>query len=138
MAEQLAGLVDGRRLEMVARRSGIKRGKDSDSVVKLFAAYLRHADQSVLGNVLVELTILLTAAHQQTTRVLNEAAASYKVDTDDVTAKARPEFAGKHKRRLRRKPRQKATCQATGEGCEEGRSGLILSPTGTRAPGLRR
>ena len=61
-------------MEIVTRQRGIKREKDSDSIAKLFAVYLRRAEESVLGSVLEELNILLTAARQQTTQVLNDAA----------------------------------------------------------------
>jgi ParB family transcriptional regulator, chromosome partitioning protein len=97
VVERLAGLVEERRLEVVARQHGIKREKDSDSIAKLFAVYLRRTEESVLGSVLVELTILLTAARQQTTQVLNEAATLYKVDTDAIAAKVKQEFAVKEK-----------------------------------------
>jgi ParB family chromosome partitioning protein len=97
VVERLAGLVDERRLEIVARQHSIKREKDSDSIAKLFSAYLRRAEESVLGGVLVELAILLTAARQQTAQVLNEAAALYKVDTDAIAAKVKQEFAAKDK-----------------------------------------
>ena len=97
VVERLAGLVDERRLEVVARQHGIKREKDSDSIAKLFASCLRRSEESVSGSVLVELTILLTAARQQTTQVLKEAAALYKVDTDAIAAKVKQEFAAKVK-----------------------------------------
>jgi ParB family chromosome partitioning protein len=97
VVERLAGLVDERRLEIVARQHGTKREKDNDSIAKLFAAHLRHADEGALGSVLVELTILLTTARHQTTQVLNEAAALYKVDTDAIAAKVKQEFAAKDK-----------------------------------------
>jgi len=97
VVERLAGMVDERRLEIVARQHSIKREKDSDSIAKLFAAYLRRAEESVLGGVLVELTILLASARQQTAQVLNEAAALYKVDTDAIAAKVKREFAAKDK-----------------------------------------
>ena len=103
VVERLAGLVEERRLEIVARQHGIKREKDSDSIAKLFAAYLRRTEESVLGSVLVELTILLTAARQQTTQVLNEAAALYKVDTDAIAAKVKQEFAAKDKAKAAKK-----------------------------------
>ena len=90
-------------MEIVARQRGIKREKDSDSLAKLFAAYLRRAEESVLGSVLVELTILLTAAHRQTAQVLNEAAAVYKVDTDAIAAKVKQEFAAKDKAKAGKK-----------------------------------
>jgi hypothetical protein len=62
------------RIEIVVRQRGIKREKDSDSITKLFAAYLRRAEEGVLGSVLVELTILLTAARQQTAQMLTDRA----------------------------------------------------------------
>ncbi len=95
VVERLAGLVEERRLEIVARQRGVKRGKDSDSIAKLFAAYLRRAEENVLGSLLIELTILLIAARHQTTKVLSEAAALYKVDTDVIVAKVKQEFAAK-------------------------------------------
>jgi ParB family transcriptional regulator, chromosome partitioning protein len=103
VVESLAGLVDERRLEIVSRQRGVKREKDSDSIAKLFVAYLRRAEESVLGGVLVELTILLTAARRQTTQVLNDAAAVYKVDTDAIAAKVKQEFAAKDKARAANK-----------------------------------
>jgi ParB family chromosome partitioning protein len=103
VTERLAGLVDERRLEIVVRQHGIKREKDSDSIAKLFSAYLRRAEESVLGSVLVELTILLTAAHRQTTQVLKEAATAYKVDTDAIAAKVEQEFAAKDKAKAAKK-----------------------------------
>ena len=103
VTERLAGLVDERRLEIVARQRGIKREKDTDSIVKLFAAYLRRTDEGGLGSVLVELTILLIAARQQTTQVLNDAAAVYKVDTEAIAAKVKQEFAAKDKAKSTKK-----------------------------------
>ena len=107
VVERLAGLVEERRLEIIARRHNIKREKDSDSIAKLFTAYLRRAEESVLGSALVELTIMLTAARQQTTQVLNDAANLYKVDTDAIAAKVKQEFAARDKARAEKKPAQK-------------------------------
>ena len=114
VAERLAGLVEERRLEIVARQHGIKREKDSDSLGKLFAAYLRRAEENLLGSVLVELAILLTSAHQQTTQVLKDAAALYKVDTDAIAAKVKQEFAAKNKAKSAKKatPKPPAKQQA--------------------------
>ena len=114
VTERLAALLDERRAEIAARQRGIKREKDSDSIAKLFAAYLRRADEGALGSVLVELTILLTAARQQTTQVLNEAAALYKVDTDAIAAKVKQEFAAKDKAKSTKKalPKPPAKQQA--------------------------
>ena len=108
VVERLAGLVEERRLEIVARQHGIKREKDSDSLAKLFDAYLRRAEESVLGSVLVELTVLLAVTRQQTTQVLNEAATLYKVDTDAIAAKVKQEFAAKDKAKAAKKAAPKS------------------------------
>jgi ParB family chromosome partitioning protein len=50
VAERLAALLDENRLCIIARRYGIKKAKDTDSLAKLFAAYLRRAEESVLGS----------------------------------------------------------------------------------------
>jgi ParB family chromosome partitioning protein len=114
VVERLAGLVDERRLEIVARQHGIKREKDSDFIAKLLVADLRRQEESVLGSVLVELAILLTAARQQTTQVLNDAAVLYKVDTDAIAAKVKQEFVAKDKVKAAKKagPRLPAKQQA--------------------------
>jgi ParB family chromosome partitioning protein len=111
VTERLIALVDERRLEVVTRQHGIKREKESDSIAKLFAAYLRRAEESMLGSVLVELAILLTAARQQTTQVLNEAAALYKVDTDAIAAKVKQEFAAKDKAKAAKKDAPKPSAK---------------------------
>jgi ParB family transcriptional regulator, chromosome partitioning protein len=114
VVERLAGLVDERRLEVVARQHGIKREKDSDSIAKLLVAYLRRTEENVLGSVLVELAILLTLARQQAAQVLNESAAFYKVDTDAIAAKVKQEFAAKDKVKATKKnaPKPPAKQQA--------------------------
>jgi ParB family transcriptional regulator, chromosome partitioning protein len=112
VVERLAGLVEERRLEIIAKQHGIKREKDSDSIAKLFAAYLRRSEESVLGSVLVELAILLVVARQQTTQVLNEAAAYYKVDTDAIAAKVKQEFAAKDNAKVAKKAEPKPPVKA--------------------------
>jgi ParB family chromosome partitioning protein len=97
VVEQLASLLDENRLAVVARQHGIKKAKDSDSIGKLFAAYLRRAEESALGRVLVELTILHAATRQNAAQVLRDAATIYKVDTDAVALKVKQEFAAKEK-----------------------------------------
>ena len=108
VVERLAGLVDVARLEIIARQHGIKKAKDSDSIGKLFAAYLRRAEESVLGSVLVELTILLSATRSNSAQVLRDAAAAYKVDTDAIGLKVKQEFAAKDKAKGEKKMPAKA------------------------------
>jgi ParB family chromosome partitioning protein len=102
VAERLASLLDENRLSIVARRYGIKKAKDTDSLGKLFAAYLRRAEESVLGRVLIETTILYMSTRHNPAQVLNEAAAVYKVDTDAIVLKVKQEFAAKEKEKAKR------------------------------------
>jgi ParB family transcriptional regulator, chromosome partitioning protein len=104
VVERLASLLDENRLAVVAKQHGIKKAKDSDSIGKLFAAYLRRAEESMLGGVLVELTILHAATRQNAAQVLRDAATVYKVDTDAIALKVKQEFAAKEKAQTAKKP----------------------------------
>jgi ParB family chromosome partitioning protein len=95
-------------LEIVARQRGIKKAKDSDSIGKLFTAYLRHAEEGVLNGLLVEITILHAANRQNAAQVLRDAAIVYKVDVDAISLKVKQEFAAKEKAKLAPKPAAKA------------------------------
>jgi ParB family transcriptional regulator, chromosome partitioning protein len=100
VVERLASLLDENRLAVIARQHGIKKAKDSDSTGKLFTAYLRRAEESALGGLLVEITILHAAVRQNATQVLREAATVYKVDVDAIGLKVKQEFAAKEKARI--------------------------------------
>jgi ParB family chromosome partitioning protein len=83
---------------VLARQHGIKKAKDGDSIEKLFVAFLRRADESTLSRILVESVVLLTAMRNNPAKVLQDAAALYKVDIDAITLKVKQEFAAKDKR----------------------------------------
>jgi len=106
--ERLAAMLDERRLEIVARQRGIKKAKDSDSIQKLFAAYLHHAEEGTLGGLLVEIAILHSATRQNAAQVLRDAATVYKVDLDAIGQKVKQEFAAKAKAKLTNKPAEKS------------------------------
>jgi ParB family chromosome partitioning protein len=53
VVERLAAMLDENRLAIIAKQHGIKKAKDSDSIEKLFAAFLRRAEESVLGRLTV-------------------------------------------------------------------------------------
>jgi ParB family chromosome partitioning protein len=116
VVERLAGMLDENRLAIVAKQHGIKKTKDNDSVAKLFAAYLRRAEESALGRVTVELTIVLAASRSNPPQVLKDAAAVYKVDTDTIASKVKQEFVAKEKAKrvtavVTPKPPAKATAR---------------------------
>ena len=112
VVERLASLLDENRLAVVARQHGIKKAKDNDSIGKLFAAYLRRTEESALGGLLVEITILHAATRQNAAEVLRDAATAYKVDVDAIGLKVKQEFATKEKTRLSKKPPTKAVAKA--------------------------
>jgi ParB family chromosome partitioning protein len=111
VVERMASLLDENRLAVVARQHGIKKAKDSDSIAKLFAAYLRRAEESELGRHLVEITILHAAMRQNATQVLRDAATAYKVDVDAIGQKVKQEFAVKEKAKTAKKTIAKAVPQ---------------------------
>ena len=97
VAERLTNLLDENRVAILAKQHGIKKAKDTDSTAKLFSAFLRRADESTLGRVLVESVILLSASRANSAAVLKDAATAYKVDTEEITNKVKQEFAAKAK-----------------------------------------
>jgi len=104
MAERLTTLLDERKLALLIRQHGIGKTK-GEAPAKLLAAFLRKADEGILGRVLTESVVLLSMRSAgDSDRVLREAASLYKVDVDTIAAKAKQEFAAKQKP----KPAQKA------------------------------
>ena len=97
VAEGLTNLLDENRVGILAKQHSIKKAKDTDSTAKLFSAFLRRADESTLGRVLVESIILLSASRTNAAAVLKDAATAYKVDTEEITNKVKQEFAAKAK-----------------------------------------
>ena len=104
IVERMASLLDVNRLAVIARQCGIRKAKESDSIEKLFAAYLRRSDEGELGSLLVQITIVLSASRQNGTQVLRDAATLYKVDVDAIGLKVRQEFAAKDKAHTTKKP----------------------------------
>jgi ParB family chromosome partitioning protein len=99
IAEQMLTLLDDKRVEMVARNRGI-RAKEGESAAKLLTAYLRKAEEGVIGKLIVEAVILLSASKQADGgKVLRAASQAYKVDTDALALKVKHEFTAKEKAR---------------------------------------
>ena len=108
VAEQLLPLLDEKRLEMVARNRSIK-AKDGESVGTLLTAFIRKADESTIGKLIVEAVILLSARSQSDGgKLLRVVAQAYGVDTDAVALKVKQEFAAKEKARKGIKPDSKS------------------------------
>jgi ParB family chromosome partitioning protein len=97
LAERMVNLLDENRAAILAKQHGIKKVKENESVSKLFAAFLRRADESTLGRAVVEAVVLLTASRGNASHVLRNAAEFYKVDVAAITTTVKQEFAAKEK-----------------------------------------
>jgi len=97
VVERLAAMLDERRLAIVLRQHGIGKAKGpADTPAKLLAAFIRKAEESILGRLLVETVILHSASSANDSgKQLKEAAEFYKVDVNAITAKVKQEFAAK-------------------------------------------
>lgn len=115
VAERLTSLLDENRIAILARQHGIKKAKENDSIGKLFAAFLRRADESTLGRAVVESVILLTASRGNAAHVLREAAEVYKVDVVAITAQVKAEFAAKEKAKAEKETSSKQPSKAVGK-----------------------
>jgi ParB family chromosome partitioning protein len=113
LAERLANLLDENRIAILARQHGIKKTKENDSIGKLFAAFLRRADESTLGRAVVEAVVLLTASRGNASHVLREAAEFYKVDVAAILAQIKQEFATKEKAKAAKKAAPKSSARTS-------------------------
>jgi ParB family chromosome partitioning protein len=111
VVERLAALLDERRLEIVARQRGIKKAKDSDSIGKLFTAYLRSAEEGALSGLLVEITILHAATRQNSAQVLRDATTAYKVDVDAISLKVKRSWHRSRRKPHRQRPKKRLECR---------------------------
>jgi ParB family chromosome partitioning protein len=97
VAERMVNLLDENRAAILAKQHGIKKTKENESIAKLFAAFLRRADESMLGRAVVESVVLLMASRGNASHVLRDAAEFYKVDVAAITTQVKQEFAAKEK-----------------------------------------
>src|ERR1019366_2575750 len=82
LVERLSAVLDERRLVIILRQHNLgKPNGATDAPAKLLSAFLRKADESTLGGLLVELAVLQAAASpNESSKALREAAEFYKVD----------------------------------------------------------
>jgi ParB family chromosome partitioning protein len=110
VTERLATVLDERRLAVLLRIHGIgKANGNGEEPAKLLASFLRKADESTIGRVLVAITVLQLAHNpNESAKALREAAEFYKVDVAAVTTKVKQEIAAKEKTQIERKAAGKA------------------------------
>jgi len=114
VVERLAAMLDEKRLAIVIRQHAIGKAKGTgDAPAKHLAAFIRKADESILGRLLVEMVVLLSAhSVNDSGKVLTEAADLYKVNVAAITAKVKQEFAAKDKARATKKATPKPPAKA--------------------------
>jgi ParB family chromosome partitioning protein len=71
-------------LKTLVRQHGILKDRETDMLDKLFAAFLRRADEGMLSRLFVEVSVVLASGRSNGTIALRDAAATYKVDTDAI------------------------------------------------------
>lgn len=110
---RLTAMLDERRIAVLIRQHGMGKPKDGEAPAKLLAAFLLKAEESKLGRILVE-TVVLLSMHSQsdTAKVLRDAAQTYKVDVDAISASVKQEFAAKEKGKAANKAAPKAPAKA--------------------------
>jgi ParB family chromosome partitioning protein len=114
VTERLAAALDERRLAIIFRLHGIgKANGNGEAPAKLLASFLRKADESTLGRVLVAITVLQSAhSPNESAKALREAAEFYKVDVAAITTKVKQEFAAKEKAQTEKKAAPKPPTKA--------------------------
>ena len=111
--ERLTAMLDERKLAILIRQHEIAKSKDTASPTKLLAAFLPKAEESKLGRILVETVILLSMrTDTDTVKVLRDAAQTYKVDIEAISAKVKQEFAEKEKAKSAKKAAPKPPAKA--------------------------
>jgi ParB family chromosome partitioning protein len=113
LVERLSGVLDERRLAILLRQHNLgKPNGATDPPAKLLSVFLRKADESTLGRLLVELAVLQAAASpNESSKALREAAEFYKVDVGAITAKVKQEFAAKDKAKAAKTATPKPTAK---------------------------
>jgi ParB family chromosome partitioning protein len=114
VTERLAAVLDERRLAIIFRLHGIGKASGAgDAPAKLLASFLRKADESTLGRVLVAITVLqATHSPNESAKALREAAEFYKVDVAAITVKVKQDFAAKEITKTAKKAAPKPPAKA--------------------------
>jgi ParB family chromosome partitioning protein len=120
---RLTAALDEWRQAVLIRQHGMGKPKDGEAPAKLLAAFLAKAEESQLGRILVEAAILLSMHNQaDTAKVLRDAAQSFKVDIEAITAQVKQEFASKEKVKTATKAATKAPAKAQSKAAKKTRA----------------
>jgi len=96
-----------------ARKPGNRTSHSGNKKTRV-SAFLPKAEEGVIGKLIVESVILLSASKQSDGgKILRAAAQAYKVDTDAIALKVKHEFAAKQKARSAAKIEPKTAAKAS-------------------------
>jgi ParB family transcriptional regulator, chromosome partitioning protein len=73
---QISPLLREWQFQTLARQHGIRKDRETDMLDKLFAAFLRRADEGTLFRLLVEVSVVLVSGRSNGANALREAAAA--------------------------------------------------------------
>jgi ParB family transcriptional regulator, chromosome partitioning protein len=112
VVSRLSAMLDERKIAVLIRQHCMSKPKDGEGPAKLLAAFLPKAGESTLGCILVETVILLSMHNQaDTAKILRDAAQTYKVDVEAISARVKQEFAAKEKTRTANKAAAKTAAR---------------------------
>ena len=99
-------------LQTLARQHGIRKDRETDMLDKLFAAFLRRADEGTLSRLLVEVSVVLASGRSNGSSALRDAAMTYKVDTDAYRSKGEAGVRRQREGEKVSKTRTEVSCQS--------------------------
>lgn len=90
----------------------LEEGEEGDAPTKLLTAFIRKADETALGRLLVETAILLALVSQQeAAKALRDAAEQYKVIVEVIASAVKQEFAAKAKAKVGKRAKPKTAAK---------------------------
>ena len=114
IALQMTAKLDLQCMEVLAKLHHLTAQKDKEPLSKTVVAFLRRSGESMLGRLLVEMAVLLSADSAQAgSKVLAEAAKEYSINVDEIGTAVSKEFAEREKAKAAKKtpikPQEKVT-----------------------------
>jgi hypothetical protein len=104
IALQMAAKLDLPRMEVLAKLHHLTAQKDKEPLSKTVVAFLRRSGEGMLGKLLMEMAVLLSADSAQAgSKVLAEAAKEYSINVDEIGTAVSKEFAEREKAKAAKK-----------------------------------
>jgi ParB family chromosome partitioning protein len=102
----MAAKLDSPRMEVLVKLHHLTAQKDKEPLSKTVVAFLRRSGEGMLGRLLVEMVVVLSADSAQVgSKLLAEAAIEYSINVDEIGTAVRKEFAEREKAKASKKAR---------------------------------